>query len=165
MIAFIDGEVLMWSRGKYLEDAIVIGTEEGGPYKLEGHSEATLIHDTTIPCELWNRRISHINYKALPYVSKVVTGLPDLKIDHEGVCKGCVKGKNINNPFLKSDTKSEGIPELIHSYECSPIPSTYLSGYVYYATFIDDYSCKNWVYFLKSKDEVFGEFKEFKALV
>ena len=43
--------------------------------------------------------------------------------------------------------------------------STSLSGYVYYVPFIDDYSRKTWVYFLKSKDEVLGKFKEFKALV
>ena len=40
-----------------------------------------------------------------------------------------------------------------------------LSGYVYYASFIDDYSCKTWMYFLKKKDEVFERFKEFKALI
>jgi hypothetical protein len=45
------------------------------------------------------------------------------------------------------------------------MPSTSLSGYVYYAPFIDDYSRKTWVYFLKSKDEAFGKFKEFKALI
>jgi transposase InsO family protein len=45
------------------------------------------------------------------------------------------------------------------------MPSTSLSGYVYYVSFIDDYSRKTWVYFLKSKDEVHGKFKEFKALV
>ena len=78
-----------------------------------------------------------------------MTGLPNLNIDHEGVCKGCAKGKNIKNPFPKSDTKSERILELIHSNVCGPMPSTYLSGYVYYVTFIDDYSRKNWVYFLK----------------
>jgi hypothetical protein len=32
-------------------------------------------------------------------------------------------------------------------------------------SFIDDYSHKTWVYFLKSKDEVFGKFKEFKGLI
>jgi hypothetical protein len=32
-------------------------------------------------------------------------------------------------------------------------------------SFIDDYSYKTWVYFLKSKDEVLRKFKEFKALV
>jgi hypothetical protein len=55
--------------------------------------------------------------------------------------------------------------ELIHSDVCGPIPSTSLSGYVYYVSFIDDYSLKTWVYFLKSKYEVFEKFKEFKALI
>jgi transposase InsO family protein len=45
------------------------------------------------------------------------------------------------------------------------MPSTSLTGYVYYVSFIDDYSRKTWVYFLKSKDEVLEKFKEFKALV
>jgi transposase InsO family protein len=36
---------------------------------------------------------------------------------------------------------------------------------MYTVSFIDDYSRKTWVYFLKSKDEVFGKFKEFKALI
>jgi hypothetical protein len=40
-----------------------------------------------------------------------------------------------------------------------------LNGYIYYVSFIDDYSCKTWIYFLNSKGEVFGKFKECKALV
>jgi len=55
--------------------------------------------------------------------------------------------------------------ELVHSDVCGPMPSTSLSEYVYYVSFIDDYSRKTWVYFLKSKDEILGKFKEFKALV
>ena len=43
--------------------------------------------------------------------------------------------------------------------------SSSLSGYVYHVSFIDDFSRKTWIYFLKSKDEVFNKFKEFKALV
>ena len=43
--------------------------------------------------------------------------------------------------------------------------TTSLSGYVYYVSFIDDYSCKTWIYFLKGKNEVSSKFKEFKALV
>ena len=43
--------------------------------------------------------------------------------------------------------------------------TTSLSGYVYYASFINDYSCKTWIYFLKKKDEVFERITEFKALV
>jgi hypothetical protein len=81
------------------------------------------------------------------------------------VCKGCAQGKNIKNPFPKSDSKAEGFLELIHLDVCGPIPSTSLSRYVYYVLFIDQYYHKTWVYFLKSKDEVFGKFKEFKALI
>ena len=36
-VAFVDGQVLMWSRGKTIDDAIVIGEQEGGLYKLKGH--------------------------------------------------------------------------------------------------------------------------------
>ena len=79
-VAFIDGQVLMWFKGKTLEDAVVIG-EEGGLYNLKGHPETTLVHETTSSSELWHRRLAHINYKALPYVRKVVMGLLDLKID------------------------------------------------------------------------------------
>ena len=46
-----------------------------------------------------------------------------------------------------------------------PNPSITLSGYEYYFTFIDDYSRNTWIYLLKTKDEVFRKFKEFKALI
>ena len=77
----------MWPKGKSIEDAVSIGEEEGGLYKLKGHSEITLVHETTSQSELWHKRIPHINYKALPHKRKVMTGLPNLKIDHEGICK------------------------------------------------------------------------------
>ena len=40
-----------------------------------------------------------------------------------------------------------------------------LSGYLYYAIFIDDYSRKTWIYFLKAKSEIFSKLQKFKALV
>ena len=38
-------------------------------------------------------------------------------------------------------------------------------GARYILTFINDFSRKIWVYFLKQKDEVFNKFKIFKTLV
>jgi hypothetical protein len=75
-----------------------------------------------------SRRLAHINYKALPYICKVVTSLPELKVDHEGVCNGCAQGKNIKNPFPKRDNKAEGVLELIHSDVCGPMPSSSING-------------------------------------
>jgi transposase InsO family protein len=155
----------MWAKVKTMEESIVIGKEEGGLYKLKGHSEVAMTHSIENPCELWHRILAHINYKALPYVSKVVTGLPELKVDHEGVCNGCAQGKNIKKPFPKRDSKEEGVLEIIHLDVCGLMPSPSISEYVYYVSFIDDYSRKTWVYFLKSKDEVFSKFKEFKTLI
>jgi hypothetical protein len=45
------------------------------------------------------------------------------------------------------------------------MPSSSINGYVYYVSLIDDYSRWTWLYLLKSKDEVFSKFKEFKALI
>jgi transposase InsO family protein len=43
-----------------------------------------------------------------------------------------------------------------------PMPVKSLGGSLYYVTFIDDYSRKTWLYLLKTKDEVFSKFQEFK---
>jgi hypothetical protein len=77
-VAFIDGEVFMCSRGKSIDDAIVIGVQEGGLYKLKGHSISALVHSTITPSELWNMRFSHIHYKALPIVRMMVKDFPEI---------------------------------------------------------------------------------------
>jgi len=38
-------------------------------------------------------------------------------------------------------------------------------GGMYHVPFIDEFSTKTWIYFMKSKDEVFIEFQEFKIAV
>jgi transposase InsO family protein len=45
------------------------------------------------------------------------------------------------------------------------MPSSSISGYVYYVSFIDDYSRTTWIKFLNAKYEVFSKFKEFKTLI
>ena len=56
-------------------------------------------------------------------------------------------------------------PLMIHSDVCGPMSSSSLSGHVNYVSFIDDFSRKTWIYFMKNKDEVFIKFREFKALI
>ena len=48
-VAFIDGQVIMWPRGITIDDAMVFGEQEGGLYKLKGHPEQALVHDTVEP--------------------------------------------------------------------------------------------------------------------
>ena len=79
----------MLTKGKTIDDAVEIEVEEGGLYKLKGHVDvdSTLITSTISPCELWHVVLAHIHFKSLLIVSKVVTGLPEIQIEHEGVCK------------------------------------------------------------------------------
>jgi transposase InsO family protein len=73
--------------------------------------------------------------------------------------------KHAKVAFPSSEHRSRGILDLIHSDVCGPMSSTSLTGNLYYVTFIDDSSRKTWIYFMKTKDEVFSKFQEFKALV
>ena len=45
-VSFFDGQVLMWPKGKTIDYAIVIGEEDGGLYKLKGHPEQELVHES-----------------------------------------------------------------------------------------------------------------------
>ena len=78
---------------------------------------------------------------------------------------GCAQGKNTENPFPSSNSKAKGILDIVHSDVCGPTSATSLRMYVYYVSFIDEYSPKTWIYFLKSKYEEFEKLKEFKDLV
>ena len=51
----------MWTKGKTIDDAVVIGVEEGVLYRLKGHGDSASMNSTIIPCELLNRRIAHIH--------------------------------------------------------------------------------------------------------
>ena len=162
-VAFIDGQVIMWPKGKTIDDAV--GEQEGCLYKLKGHPEQALINDIVEPNELWHRRLAHVHYRALPIARKAVEGVAEFQAKHDGICKGCAKGKNTKNTFPSNESKAKGILEIIYSDVCGPMSSSSQSGYAYYVSFIDDFSKKTWVYFMKNKDEVFKKFKEFKALI
>ena len=136
----------MWPKGKTIDDVVVIGEQEGGLYKLKGHLEQALVHDTVETNELWHIRLAHVHYRALPIASKVVEGLPEIQAKHDGVYKGCAKGgKNTKKKFPSSESKAKGILEIINSDVCSHMSSSSLSRYVYYVSFISDFSRKKWI--------------------
>ena len=100
-------------------------------------------------------------------MKNIVTGIPVLRVNHDGTCRGCALGKNAKKSFPDSESISKEILDLGHSDLCGPMIVASLGGYHYYVTFIDDYSRKTWIYFLKTKEseEVLSKFKEFKAQV
>ena len=81
----------------------------------------------------------------------MVTGLPEFSTEHSDVCRGCALGKYTKTIFTSSDSRLEGVLDLIHSDLCGPMLVVSLRGFEYYVAFIDDHSKKTWIYFLKSK--------------
>ena len=55
--------------------------------------------------------------------------------------------------------------EIFHTDVWGPSLVSSLGGSRFYVTFIDDFSSKVWVYFLKHKSNVFETFKKWKAEV
>ncbi|XP_048619882.1 uncharacterized protein LOC125590371 [Brassica napus] len=81
-------------------------------------------------------------------------------------CEHCIIGKSHKQSFPKAKHVTNGILEYVHSdLWGSPSTPDNLAGPKYFVTFIDDFSKKVWIYFLKTKDEVFSKFREWKAEV
>lgn len=116
---------------------------------------------------LWHLRLGHLNFGGLKLLStkNMVKGLPH--IDHpDEVCEGCILGKHHRPSFSKEIRwRASRLLEIVHTDVCGPLNPVSTGGNQYFLTFIDDYSRKTWVYFLKRKSEVFEIFKEFKTLV
>ena len=115
---------------------------------------------------LWNERHGHLNYMYLNKMQsqKLVLGLPKVSCT-DGVCPGCFLGKQHQDPFPKGEALHATKPlELVHS-DLMIFPTRSFSGSKYALTFIDDFSRRSWVYFLKYKTEVLATFKIFKAFV
>ena len=74
---------------------------------MKGQLDQSLVHDTLEPNELRHRRLTHLHYRALPLARKVVEGIPEIQAKHEGVCKGCAKGKNTKKTFPSSESKAK----------------------------------------------------------
>jgi hypothetical protein len=126
-----------------------------------------LIHSTNNSdlCELWHTRMAHLHHGVLKILREIVTGAPNFSTEHQEVCKGCALGKYAKTAFPSSENRIAGILDLMHSDVCGPMSFVSLSEFEYYVTFIDDFSKKSWIFFIKTKGQVFNWFQEFKALV
>ena len=122
--------------------ANVIGVWEGGLYKFPGKYIAAMTDHTIGPCNIWNRILGHLHFRALSVLQWMVKGMPSFDYVHDIMCRGCALGNNVKKNFPRVHTKSKGILYLVHSDVCGPMPSPSLSVHLYYVLFIDDFSRK-----------------------
>jgi hypothetical protein len=157
-VLFHDGQVLLYPKGSSITSAKVIGTRHKKLYKHMFQPVRALIHTTSSSdlCELWHRRMAHLHHGALRVLREMVTRVPDSILEHHELFKGCALGRYTKTAFLSSDSRAARILDLIHSYVCGPMYSTSLTGFLYYVIFIDEFSWKTWIFFMKTKGQVFS---------
>ncbi|KAL4347437.1 hypothetical protein GQ457_17G004910 [Hibiscus cannabinus] len=139
----------------------------GNIYKLLGSivvGGANSVESCDDDTKLWHMRLGHLSESGMVALHKrnLLHGVKSCKLDF---CKFCVLGKQTKVSFMTGKHKTEGILDYVHSDVWGPTRESSLGGFMYYVTFIDDFSKKVWVYFLKHKSEVFAKFKQWKAQV
>ena len=77
-VAFVDVQMLMWPKGKTIDDTTMFGELYKGLYKLKGQHEQELVHESIEPSELCHQRLAHVHYRALPIASKTVSRNPKI---------------------------------------------------------------------------------------
>jgi hypothetical protein len=79
------------------------------------------------------------------------------------VCEACIESNHQRTYFLKNEaTKASKLLELVYNDVSRLMETTFNNATQYFVTFVDNFSRKTHVYFLKAKGEVF---EKFKALV
>jgi transposase InsO family protein len=155
------------SSWKIVKGAMVIarGTKSGTLYTTSESRNVVAVTDSTSRSSLWHCRLGHMSQKGMQKLAQKGY-LQDLKSVDLELCESCVLGKQKRVSFTKlsRDPKAERL-ELVHTDVWGPSPVSSLGGSKYYVTFIDDFSRKVWVYFLKHKSDVFSIFKRWKTEV
>ncbi|MCO5615015.1 hypothetical protein L7F22_069303 [Adiantum nelumboides] len=140
-----EGQQCLIKDPKNCYKVLAKGQKHGKLFKLEGspstfsaigNSESSPI----IPTELWHKRIGK-------------------------VCEACCLGKQSRSKFPRSQIRTHATIDLIYADVCESVHIPSLGGHTYYVSFTDDYSRYTWVYFMKSKAEVFQIFKHFHMMV
>ena len=158
------GECQILENGKIM----ATGQKRNGLYELNLQTKSvdnrTLAAIKGNPTTLmeWHRRLGHLNYTDLMRLADKI----DLKkCDEPFECKVCLLAKMTRRPFKKSKIKTTAPLQIVHTDLSGIIRAPAVGNVKYFLTFIDDYSRFVTVYLLKSKDEVFEKFTEYKALV
>jgi len=135
---------------------ILKGERTTNLYKLTGsiivgEVPAATEKDTT---KLWHMRLGHMRERGLQVLRKR-SALLNIKYCKLDLCKYCIMGRQYRVALSTSQHKSKGLLDLIHTNVWGPSAVASIGAARCYVTFIDDFSRKIWVYFLKQKSKVF----------
>lgn len=115
--------------------------------------------------KLWHSRLGHMSVSNMNVLIKEKY-IHLKEMDKLEFCESCVLGKSHKQSFPTAKHTTNAILDYVHSdLWGSPSTPESLGGCKYFVSFIDDFSKKVWVYFLRTKDEAFEKFKDWKEAV
>ena len=146
---------------------IAVAKRVGNLYYLECEEKQNLSALVKSKERLWHRRYGHLGEQSLTKLAKGghIKCFDYDSSKHIGFCETCIGGKHQRSKFATSSTRWKEPLGLVHSDICGKMSAKSLGGAEYFLTFIDDNTRYVWVYPLKHKNEVFGCFRKWKALV
>lgn len=138
-----------------LLEGIVLGEAAAAATDIEPRNDNT---------DLWHMRLGHLSERGLNELHKknLLKGVKGYKLEF---CKFCVMGKQKMVSFSTSSHTSKVVIDYVHIDMWGPSLIASHGSSTYFVSFIDDYSRKVWVYFMKHKSEVFNVFRQWKAEV
>lgn len=136
---------------------------DDGVYRLKVKLPKAMAAKQPQDIQIWHRRLGHLNYNDVLKVTNC--GLSSSEKAAIPKCKVCIEAKQPRQPYKSYGNRSKNVLDLIHTDLCGPMETMSIGKAKYFVTFIDDYSRKTYVYFLRSKSETFPAFQEFKAQV
>lgn len=123
--------------------------------------------DSLNDCVLWHRRMGHLNFSDINKLPECAEGVHPFSDKNKGpiTCTTCLSGKQTRLPFNNIGSRSSQPLQLVHTDLCGPMEQESLGGMKYFITFIDDYTRRVHVYFLKNKLNIVEVFKDYKNKV
>ena len=119
-----------------------------------------IISETLI--DLWHHHLIHINYSTIHKLSAVIKGVTIS--GSETACNSCSMVKATQKVSCKPMIRAKESLELIHTDLVGPVMTT-LTGEHYYILFKDDYNDVIKMYDLKSKNQIYDKYIEYKTLI
>lgn len=150
---------------KHTKQILATGTSKGeNLYYLDTVKNTAMINTKSESINMWHKRLAHLSYPGLQRLKSMAYGI-NFSDDPDN-CVPCIKGKIHRQPFPNQKVKrAKDVLELVHSDLCGPMEIPSHGGARYFFTITDDKSRMTFVTFLKTKDEVYQKFVDFKVYV
>ena len=152
---------------------IAEGQKKGNLFQLQGEairrsSEECANVATAASKEIWHSRLGHVGDSTLEKLaaSHSARGVTVKGDSERSFCEGCARGKASHvRPQALNEIRATRRCGIVHSDVLGPVSVDSLTGKRFMISFTDDMTRCSQVYFMKSKDEALGNFKEYQASV